>query len=156
MEVTAASDPERKEHLIKELDSLKLVVQEKVTEMEDHDFDICACTDEAKNQVTKIWDEIEENITEETTMNDVEDAILEVQKPKDNVQNEPKKTCRNGACSEAGLQRCSRCRSVSYCSEACSWAAWGEHKEECDEGEKKRMRKKLRKEKRLLATTEVD
>ena len=66
------------------------------------------------------------------------------------------KKCRNTTCAEPGLHRCSRCHSVSYCSEACSWAAWGEHKEECGEEEEKMKKKKLRKERNRISSNEVD
>ena len=39
------------------------------------------------------------------------------------------KKCRNMTCAEPGLHRCSRCRCVSYCTEACSRAGWGDHQE---------------------------
>ena len=66
------------------------------------------------------------------------------------------KKCRNMTCAEPGLHRCSLCHSVSYCSEACSWAAWGEHKEECDGEEEKMKKKKLRKERKRISSIEVD
>jgi len=61
--------------------------------------------------------------------------------------------CGRSNCLEKGSQLCSRCKSISYCSVACSEMFWAEHKADCS---KEKEKKVLRKKKKEKIASEVD
>jgi len=61
--------------------------------------------------------------------------------------------CGRKACQEKGIQLCSRCKSISYCSVACSEIYWPEHRTSCS---KEKEKKELRRRKKEKMATEVD
>jgi hypothetical protein len=52
-----------------------------------------------------------------------------------------------GNCGEDGGKRCSRCKSVKYCSKGCQMTHWAEHKKTC---------KKSPKTKRFVGTSKLN
>jgi len=63
------------------------------------------------------------------------------------------KLCGRKGCEEKGTQLCSRCKSVSYCSVACSELYWPEHRSSCS---KEKEKKELRRRQKEKVATEVD
>merc|ERR1719341_1904622 len=63
------------------------------------------------------------------------------------------KLCGRKGCEEKGTQLCSRCKSVSYCSVACSETYWPEHRSSCSKEKEKKQMRRRQKEK---VATEVD
>merc|ERR1712129_121726 len=150
----------------KMVESLTKIVQEKMEEFEllslkqtrlNYESNVCKHSMSTEQVVEKIEEPmvLNEELSSSAESQSEEIVVAEITEFVENTEVSTKKPkdsqhCFHTACPEPGLHRCSRCRSVSYCSEACSRAAWGKHREECDKEEEKRKKKKLRKEKKLI------
>ena len=79
--------------------------------------------------IDNVGEEVEQNLCQSLHPTDVSGGIN--QSTGKERKRKPSGKCSLPSCTETDRHRCSRCLSVSYCSQLCNDQNWSEHREQC-------------------------